>query len=78
MVEICSYKDTIMIALLRVDEMVIISPDESGGYIGFTSVASPPPYVLTCVRDNSKMISRISFKLGTHMYLCQERIPILR
>ena len=58
---------------------VIISPDESRGYIGFTSIVPPPPpYVLTCVRNNSKMLSRISFKLGTHMYLGQERNPILR
>ena len=56
---------------------IIISPDESRGYIGFTSVA-PLPYILTCVRDNSKMLSQISFKLGTQMYLGQERNPILR
>ena len=58
----------------------IISPDESRGYIGFRSVVPPPPlrYVLTCVRNNSKTLSRISFKLGTHMYLGQERNPILR
>ena len=56
---------------------LIISPDESQGYIGFTSVV-PPPYVLICVRDNSKTLSQISFKLGTHMYLGQERNPILR
>ena len=56
---------------------LIISPDESWGYIGFTSVVLPP-YVLTCVRDNSKTLSRISFKFGTHMYLGQERNPILR
>ena len=55
-----------------------MSPDESQGYIGFRSVAPPPLYVWTCVRDNSRMLSRISFKLGTHMYLGQERNPILR
>ena len=56
--------------------ILIISPNESWGYIGFTSDA-PPPYILTCVRDNSKMLSRISFQLGTHMYLGQERNPNL-
>ena len=56
--------------------MIIISPDESQGYIGFTHVV--PPYVLTCVHDNSKTLSQISFKLGTHMYLGQERNAILR
>ena len=58
----------------------IISPDESRGYIGFRSVAPPPPpwYILTCVHDNSKTVLRISFKLSTHMYLGQERNPILR
>ena len=34
--------------------------------------------VLTRVRSNSKTLSRISFKLGTHMYLGQEMNPILR
>ena len=58
------------------NSLIIISPDESRGYICFTSVASP--HVLTCVRDNSKTLSQISFKLGTHMYLGQERNPILR
>ena len=57
---------------------IIISPDESRVYIGLTSVVPPPPHVLTCVRGNSKTLSRISFKLGTHMYLDQERNPILR
>ena len=59
---------------------LIISPDESRGYIGFRSVSppAPPRYVLTCVHDNPKTLSRISFKLGTHMYLGQERNPILR
>ena len=28
-------------------------------------------YILTCVCDNSKMLSHISFKLGTHMYFDQ-------
>ena len=56
---------------------LIISPDKSGGFIDFTFVV-PPPYVLTSVHDNSKRLSQISFKLGTHMYLVQERNPILR
>ena len=55
----------------------IISPDKSRGYIGFMSVV-PPLYILTCVRDNSKTLLRISFKLGTHMYLGQEKNPTLR
>ena len=57
---------------------LIISPDKSWGYIGFTSIALPSPYVLTCVHNNSKTLSQVSFKLGTHMYLGQEVNPSLR
>ena len=41
-------------------------PRRKSGYIGFTSIA--PPCVLTCVRDNSKSLSQISFKLDTHVF----------
>ena len=34
-------------------------------------------YVLTCVCDNWKILSRISFQLDIHMYLGQERNPIM-
>ena len=48
-------------------------------YIRFTSVAPPPPpYVLTCVQSNSKSLSWISFKCGTHMYLGKQNNAILR
>ena len=57
---------------------IIISPDDSEGYTGFTSVAPPLPYILTCVSDNSKTLSPISFKLGTDMYLDWERNTNLR
>ena len=33
---------------------LIIFPDESRGYIGFTCIAPPPPYILICVRYNYK------------------------
>ena len=50
-------------------DLVIISPGESLGYIGFMSIAPRPlPYVFTCVHNNSKMLSRISFKLGTLVF----------
>ena len=47
--------------------LLILSPDESRGYIGFMSVA-PPPHILTCVRNNSKTFPGISFKLGPHVF----------
>ena len=52
--------------------IIIISPDKSWGYTGFMSVVLPSLYFLTCVHDNSKTLSRILFKLGTHMYLGKE------
>ena len=55
---------------------VIISQDKSQAYIGFPSVA-PRPYVLTCVCDNSNILSWISFKLATHMNVGEKRNPIL-
>ena len=48
--------------------LLIISPDKSRGYTGLTSVTSPLPYVLTCVRDNVKPLSRILFKCDTHVF----------
>ena len=47
---------------------IILSTDKSRGYTGFTSVTWPVLYVLNCMRDNSKMLSRVSFKLGTHVF----------
>ena len=35
--------------------LLVISPDKSLRYTGFTSVALPL-YILNCVRDNSKML----------------------
>ena len=52
--------------------IIIISQDESRVYTDFTFVVLPPLYVLTCVHDNSKMVSQISFKLGTHVFVSGE------
>ena len=72
LVTFCTRKISAVHHMKKRKYRVIISPDESQGYIGFMSVMLLPPYVLTCVHDNSKTLSQISFKLGTHMYLGQE------
>ena len=55
-----------------------ISIDKSRGYIGFTSVKPPLPYILTYLHDYSKTLLGVSFKLGTHTYLGQERKPYFK
>ena len=57
------------------DRIKRISPDESRGNTGFISVPLLPKYILCMI---TQTLSKISIKLGTHMYLGQERKPILR
>ena len=53
-------------------------PCQKSGIYWFHVCCVTVLYVLTCVHDNSKTFSRISFKLGTHMCLGKRRHPIVR
>ena len=48
---------------------VIVSPDESQGYLGFSTVMPPPPQRFPFGRDNLKNILVRTFKFGMWVYM---------
>ena len=49
--------------------VVIVSPDESRGYLGFSTVTPPPPQRFPFGRDNLKNILGRTFKFGMWVYM---------
>ena len=49
--------------------VVIVSPDESRGYLGFSMVTPPPPQRFPFGRDNLKNILVRTFKFGVWVYM---------
>ena len=48
---------------------LIVSPDESRGYLGFSTVTPPPPQRFPFGRDNLKNILLRTFKFGMWVYM---------
>ena len=48
---------------------VIVSLDESRGYLGFSMVTPPPPQRFSFGRDNLKNILVTTFKFGMWVYM---------
>ena len=48
---------------------IIVSPDESRGYLGFSTVTSPPPQRFPFGRDKLKNILVRTFKFGMWVYI---------
>ena len=48
---------------------LIVSPDESRGYLGFSTVTPPPPQRFPFGRDNLKNILVTTFKFGMWVYM---------
>ena len=48
---------------------LIVSPDESRGYLGFSTVMPPPPQRFPFGRDNLKNILVRTFKFGMWVYM---------
>ena len=53
-------------------EVLIVSPDESRGYLGFNTV-TPPPQRFPFGRDNLKNILVRTFKFGMWVYMGNAR-----
>ena len=51
------------------DTNLIVSPDESRGYLGFSTVTPPPPQRFPFGRDNLKNILVRTFKFGMWVYM---------
>ena len=49
--------------------LIIVSPDESRGYLGFSTVTPPPPQRFPFGRDNLKNILVRTFKFGMWVYM---------
>ena len=54
-----------------INELRIVSPDESRGYLGFSTVTPPtlPPQIFPFGRDNLKNILVRTFKFGMWVYM---------
>ena len=48
---------------------IIVSPDESQGYLGFSMATPPPPQRFPFGRDNIKNILVRTFKFGMWVYM---------
>ena len=48
---------------------IIVSPDKSRGYLGFSTVTPPPPQRFPFGRDNLKNILVRTFKFGMWVYM---------
>ena len=48
---------------------LVVSPDESRGYLGFSTVTPPPPQRFPFGRDNLKNILVRTFKFGMWVYM---------
>ena len=49
--------------------LIVVSPDESRGYLGFSTVTPPPPQRFPFGRDNLKNILVRTFKFGMWVYM---------
>ena len=56
---------------------IIVSPDESRGYLGFSTVTPPPPQRFPFGRDNLKNILVRTFKYGMWVYMGNARNAIV-
>ena len=57
--------------------LIIVSPDESRGYLGFSTVTPPPPQRFPFGRDNLKNILVRTFKFGMWVYMGNAIITLL-
>ena len=57
------------VKILFVINTIFVSPEESRGYLGFTTVTPPPPQRFPFGRDNLKNILVRTFKFGMWVYM---------
>ena len=62
---------------MGVKSFIIVSPDESWGYLGFSTVTPPPPQRFPFGCDNLKNILVKPFKFGMWVYMGNARNAIV-
>ena len=57
------------VVIIRQFMLIFVSPDESRGYLGFSTVTPPPPQRFPFGRDNLKNILVRTIKFGMWVYM---------